>query len=482
MMQYKKFDVGVAMDDKITFTTKEVAKYLGISTATIYRMEKQGLISSIRTPGGQRRFSRESIDNYLKQSQNFEAPQNPSRYKKNGSTVTEANPTYDINTKQVEYKGCIFTCTKKTEGECFDRMLFSTNKIYEDKALKVKKGDILFLYNLDSDVIYGPFEAKGDGKKDIIAEAWGGRYPYQVEVQKNGEINSIEDAKKILTRMNINWKNILTKYETDLISSYIKKPNQFDWDKVKIKKSINNEKPSLEATTLWDYPKQSYGKIPKGNNKYAGVTPAFIIYNMIKRYTEKGDLVVDPMAGSGTTLDVCTEEERRCIAYDIAPPRPDIIQNDARQIPLDANTVDMIFIDSPYGDNIKYNDHPDNIGNISSEDEIFYDELEKVMQECYRILKPNKVFGWLIGDQWVKKRFTPVGFKIYERLCKYFETVDIICITRRGQTSNTGIWYNRAIRFNFYLRGFKYLFIMRKPSSDNEVLKKRDIKWTYYER
>ncbi|PIZ26580.1 MAG: hypothetical protein COY46_04485, partial [Chloroflexi bacterium CG_4_10_14_0_8_um_filter_46_9] len=30
------------------------------------------------------------------------------------------------------------------------------------------------------------------------------------------------------------------------------------------------EKPMLEATTLWDFPKQSYGKRPKGNNKYPG--------------------------------------------------------------------------------------------------------------------------------------------------------------------------------------------------------------------
>lgn len=333
-------------------------------------------------------------------------------------------------------------------------------------------------------MLYGPFEAKSDGKKDIIPDALGGKYPYQVEVNKNGHVNVIKGAKKILSRMNISWKDILSKEEANLILDYIKMPEQFNWDKIKIKKSSNNnEKPSLEATTLWDYPKQSYGKTPKGNNKYAGVTPAFIIYNMIKRYTEKGDLVVDPMAGSGTTLDVCREEERRCIAYDIAPPRPDIIQNDARSIPLNDDSVDMIFIDSPYGDNIRYNDHPDNIGSISAEDEKFYDELEKVIKECYRILKPGKVLGWLIGDQWVKKKFTPVGFKVYERLCKYFETVDIICVARRGQTSNTGIWYNRAIRFNFYLRGFKYLFLMRKPT---ETLKNsngsRKIIWTQYSR
>jgi len=266
----------------------------------------------------------------------------------------------------------------------------------------------------------------------------------------------------------------------------LKNPDEVELDKVKIpkKRSIStDEKPKIEATTLWDYPTQSYGKTPKGNNKYPGVTPAFIIYNLIKRYTEPGDLVLDPMAGSGTTLDVCREEGRRCIAYDIAPTRPDVKQNDARKLPLDDNSIDMVFVDSPYGDNIKYNEHSDCIGKISSEKELFYDELEKVMKECYRVLKPGKILGWLIGDQWVKKKFTPVGFKIYDRLVRYFEPVDIICVVRRGQTSNTGIWYNRAIRFNFFLRGFKYLLIMKKPLMEEKKKEKaRKISWAQYER
>jgi len=83
----------------------------------------------------------------------------------------------------------------------------------------------------------------------------------------------------------------------------------------------------------------------------------------------------------------------------------------------------------------------------------------------------------------VKKKFTPVGFNIHQRLSKYFETVDIITVARRGQSSHTGLWYNRARRFNFFLRGFKYLFIMRKPVPEEVKSKKpRKVKWTYYER
>jgi len=383
-------------------------------------------------------------------------------------------------------KGYIFACTDKTEKECFDYMVFATNKLYGDNVFQIEKGDVLFLYNMDSDRLYGVFKAKSSGRKDIVPEAWRGAYPYQVRVEKNGETKVAKGFKKIFPKMGINWRSFLNEDQVNMLVDYLNHPDSFDLNKINKNKtkyiSGLDEKPTLEATTLWDYPKQSYGKTPKGDNKYAGVTPAFIIYNMVKRYTEPGDLVVDPMAGSGTTLDVCREENRKCIAYEIAPIRSDIIQNDARSIPLTDNSVDMIFIDSPYGDNIKYNDHPDNIGNISAEDERFYDELEKVMKECFRILKPGKVLGWLIGDQWVKKKFTPVGFKVYERLCKYFETVDIISVARRNQTSNTGIWYNRAIRFNFYLRGFKYLLIMKKP--DNLPLKnlKRKTEWTRYKR
>lgn len=226
---------------------------------------------------------------------------------------------------------------------------------------------------------------------------------------------------------------------------------------------MKNNKPAFETTTLWDFPTQNYGDKPHGNNKFSGVTPAFVIWNLLQRYTKEGDLVVDPMCGSGTTMDVAKELNRRVIGYDIAPYRDDIIQNDARSIPLEDNSVDFVFIDSPYSDNIKYSDNPLDIGKISCEKEEFFDELEKVAKEIHRILKPGKVMAWLIGDHWRKKSgFIPVGFNIYQRLLKYFETVDIICVVRRNQTSNTPAWHKQAKEFNFYLRGFKYLFIMRK--------------------
>lgn len=401
--------------------------------------------------------------------------------------------------KEQSIRGFVFACTKKTEGECFERMLFGANKVYGPIVIRIRKGDLLFLNNLDTNILFGVFKAVSKGKLDIEPDAWKGKFPYQVKVELLGEKMPLKDAKKTLNKHKIKRNTpIFSQTLIDLLNDFVSKPNLLNMRacklvesiKTKIKERIHEvdiekEIPLIEPTTFWDFPRQSYGLTPKGDNKYPGVTPALIIFNMVWRYTELGDTIVDPMCGSGTTIDVCKEEQRECIGLDISPPktRSDMIQSDARHIPLQSSSADMIFIDSPYGDNIKYNEHPGCVGKISGETEKFYDELEKAMREAHRILREGKVLGWLIGNQWVKHKFTPVGLKIYERLCKYFEPVDIICVARRGQSSHTGPWLNRARKFNFFLRGFKYLLIMRKPSKRKpSVRKSRKVKWSHYRR
>jgi len=407
-------------------------------------------------------------------------------------------------------QGEVLSCTDSSLEECFRRLLFATNRVYAPGFMRIRKGFLLFLLNLDSQKLYGVFRATTDASLGMEPEAWEGKYLYQARVEPVHQIMCLKDGDKLLKKLGIQRaapigrkallkllelcrpENLTMNAWMDCLSSARSQVNTVtipteckDWSLLGEVAQIEDrveEIPLLEATTLWDFPRQSYGKTAKGDNKYPGVTPALIIWNLVWRYTDPGGLVVDPMCGSGTTIDVCKEEGRNVIGYDIKPIRSDILQNDARKIPLPDNNVDLVFIDSPYGDNIKYNDHPDNIGNISSEKETFYDELEKVIKESHRILKKGKTLGWLIGDQWVKNRFTPVGLRLYERLDKYFETLDTICVTRRSQSSNTSLWYNRARRHNFYLRGFKYLFIMRKPDGTQVRNESRKIQWNFYQR
>ncbi len=413
-------------------------------------------------------------------------------------TITQGPLTQNSETVVLR-RGFLFACTNTSEAECLNGPLFATEKAYGPVVIRIRRGDILFLNNIDTDALYGVFRAISDGGFDLEPDAFKGRYRYQVRVERIGEVIKVDNARKVLSKYGFRrnapvFKQRLVALLEEFSAHHERAGLPNDGQASVLAREIDNvrksaapvdieeEIPLVEATTFWDFPRQSYGLTPKGNNKYAGVTPALIIYNLVWRYTDVGDLVVDPMAGSGTTIDVCKEEKRKVIAYDIRSIRPDIIKNDARSIPLPDSSADLVFIDSPYGDNIKYNEEPDNIGNISSESEEFYDELEKVMKESHRILKEGKALGWLIGDQWVKKKFTPVGFKIYERVCRHFEPVDIICVSRRGQSSNTGVWQNRARRFNFYLRGFKHLIIARKVTHGKIDDQPRSIQWARYER
>jgi hypothetical protein len=272
-------------------------------------------------------------------------------------------------------RGFLFACTDESERACLERRLFATWRLYGPVAIRIRSGDILFLNNIDTDTLYGVFKAITDGNLDIEEGAFNGRYRYQVKVEPLGGVVRIEKAKRVLSRFGLGRNRPVFKQELlgllETFKSKAEKGNLLNFPELKeagdaiasemekIENSraevdIEEEIPLIEPTTFWDFPRQSYGLTPKGDNKYAGVTPALIIYNMLWRYTDPGDLVVDPMCGSGTTIDVCKEEKRRVIGYDIHSIRPDIIKNDARHIPLQDNSVDMVFIDSPFGDNIRY--------------------------------------------------------------------------------------------------------------------------------
>jgi excisionase family DNA binding protein len=56
-------------DRRLVFTSSQAAEYLGVSLATIRRWTDAGHISCYRTPGGQRRFSRAQLDEFISSMQ-----------------------------------------------------------------------------------------------------------------------------------------------------------------------------------------------------------------------------------------------------------------------------------------------------------------------------------------------------------------------------------------------------------------------------
>ncbi len=225
----------------------------------------------------------------------------------------------------------------------------------------------------------------------------------------------------------------------------------------------------IQVTTLWDYPSQDYGNEHQGKPGYKGATPSYIIWNLLERYTKEKDLIVDPFCGSGTTLDVARDLNRRALGYDVHPSRKDIFRLDARKLPPElTGKVDLVFMDPPYGTHLDYGDDPRDIGKLDAGDPKYYDAMAQAFAEAYRVLKPNCVLGLYVSDSYVHgnpPRFYPIGFELFSRMQSAGLTpLDIVAVTRHNKTLEMGNYRKAADEQNFFLRGFNYLFIMQKKS------------------
>jgi len=233
------------------------------------------------------------------------------------------------------------------------------------------------------------------------------------------------------------------------------------------------------TTTLWEYPSQHYtsesGELMQGDKAYVGATPSWVIWQVLTRYTREGDLVVDPMCGSGTTLDVARDLKRRALGYDLAPSRPDIIRCDARKLPLEKESADFVFIDPPYSTHVDYSDDPACIGKLDAGGDdggaAYFSAMERVIGEVYRVLRDRRYAALYVSDSFKKRSgqrasqsFMPIGFELFAMLRRRFIAIDIVCVTRHNTKLQRGNWHKAAEEGNFFLRGFNYLFIVKKQA------------------
>lgn len=142
---------------------------------------------------------------------------------------------------------------------------------------------------------------------------------------------------------------------------------------------------------------------PRFGREYPGRIPGQIPANTIHYFSKPGDLVVDLMAGGGSTLDAANLLERRCLAYDLNPIRSDIETHDAlKGLPKGVKKVQLFFLDPPYGSISKgfYNDHPNCLSRMGEGE--FLDAIEKIASHCRKALLPDgylailvqNVYGW----------------------------------------------------------------------------------------
>lgn len=234
----------------------------------------------------------------------------------------------------------------------------------------------------------------------------------------------------------------------------------------------------LETTTSWSFPKR--GDWATHNGFYRGNWSPYIPRNIILRYSNENDIVLDQFMGSGTTLIETKLLKRKGIGIDINKKaifiakenlrfkkndkyEPRIFHGDSRKLDfIKDNSIDLICTHPPYANIIKYS--KDKKGDLSLLDiDEFVEEMGVVAQESYRILKNNKYCAILIGDTRKNKHMIPLGFKVMEKFLDAGFLLKETIIKQQHNCKATGFWYKRSIEYNFLLIAHEYLFVFRKP-------------------
>lgn len=200
-----------------------------------------------------------------------------------------------------------------------------------------------------------------------------------------------------------------------------------------------------------------------GTPGYEGRTPAWVIWNVLERYTRAGDVVVDPFCGGGTTIDVAKEGGRAPRGFDLRPVRDDIERADARSLPLDDESVDFVFMDPPYSTHIEYSDDEACIGKLSAFDEPYFEAMEASFAEADRVLRDRRYLALYVSDSFEKKKgFVPIGSRLLMQLANRFRIVDHVAVTRGNRKLEKPAFHRAAAEGNFFLRGFQHLVIAKK--------------------
>jgi len=243
-----------------------------------------------------------------------------------------------------------------------------------------------------------------------------------------------------------------------------------------------------EFTSVWSFPER--GNWATHTSKYRGNFAPQIARNIIEMYCEKGDWILDPMVGAGTTLIEAKLLARNAVGMDINPEAVELTKSalrfkhhppsdqqikvgDARDLShLEDNSFDLVLTHPPYMNIIRYSDGKieGDLSNIASLPK-FCDEIEKIAKELFRVLKPDKYCAILIGDTRKGKHFVPLAYYVMQRFLKvgFVLKEDIIKVQHHCKT--TEYWRLKAAKKKFYLIMHEHLFIFRKPTPDENLLR-----------
>jgi DNA modification methylase len=241
------------------------------------------------------------------------------------------------------------------------------------------------------------------------------------------------------------------------------------------------------STTVWSFPKRGSWATHRGD--YRGNWAPQVPRALILRYTEPGDTVLDPMAGSGTTCIEAVLLGRNCIAVDIShgavmlthhrlyhliralerrgggkvEARYRVFHGDARRLDkIPDSSVDLVAAHPPYFGSVRYGGEEGDLSKARSLEE-YLAMFRQAAEEAYRVLKPGGVLGILIGDTRIKKRYVPAShYALLVLLDAGFVLREEVVKIQHNMKTTREVWRKMKGK-DFLLIRHEKLYILEKP-------------------
>jgi len=244
----------------------------------------------------------------------------------------------------------------------------------------------------------------------------------------------------------------------------------------------------------------SRDNVGKHDGFYHGNFVPQIPRQFIKRYTKKGETVLDMFCGSGTTNIEAEMLERNCIAVELQQNLVDLVNgkldkdkfyvaNDGEQIKLfndvicgDSSSdgivdkikltlnkyskkkVQLVILHPPYNDIIKFSNNPKDLSNYNKKD--FLTQFYKVLENAYELLEKDRYLIIVIGDKYQNEQWHPLGFECMNLAQLAGFTLKSIIVKNmsgnRGKANQNAIWRYRALSSDYYIFKHEYIFVLKK--------------------
>ncbi len=208
---------------------------------------------------------------------------------------------------------------------------------------------------------------------------------------------------------------------------------------------------------------------------------------MMQRYTKKGDWVLDPFMGSGTTLIESRKLGRNAIGLDLNPEtvtRATGIINGTENpfhvstrsyagnsLAIDYHTImkendignfQLVILHPPYQDIIRFSESPDDLSNIEDTG-TFIRKIGELSEKMQEVLQKGRYLVLVIGDKYSKGVHIPLGFYCMNEIMQRGFLLRSMVVknfdTTKGKRSSEQLWRYRALSGGFYVFKHEYIFI-----------------------